>query len=201
MRKIGIKDFYRWGAWLLCLLSLSEFACSRQNPPQKEIPPSAPKATAESPPALPSPQVESSFPKDFFSVNGISLWSSQEAVIKKIGPPMKTKRWGEKDSMMPGQHLKLDYSGLSLDFYKDPPKDYYIWKMEVTGKNWSVSPGIQVGMELKEVENKLKSLNLQRDPEDNSMSACGLMDGTDVCIWIKFKDHIVTELGILEDWS
>jgi hypothetical protein len=204
-RPLPLKNLNPLTAFVFCFLFLLTcHACVRENPPQKQsASPSPAAATSEtSPAAAPSPAQEgSSFPKGFFSVKGIALWTSLTDVIKPLGQPIKTKRWTEKDTMMPGEHMKLDYVGLSLDFYKDPPKDFYIWKMGVSGKNWSISPGLQVGMEINEVQKKLKPLDLQRSSGEDSMSACGLLEGTDACIWIKFKESIVTEIGIMEDWS
>ncbi len=90
------------------------------------------------------------------SISGITLGSSFNEVLIKLGDPIYQTE--TKDSLVEnsGVTKKLVYPGLSLELHKsEQTAEYHVWRIEVTNNEWIVAPGLKIGMYYNEVKKLL----------------------------------------------
>lgn len=95
-------------------------------------------------------------------VNGISITSSYETVIEKLGKPRSEKKGGIVPCQEGRTLVTLRYPGLVLKLdNNDEGKDFGVFEVEVTSKKWLVN-GTRIGTSKDDVNaDSYSSLNTQ----------------------------------------
>ena len=83
------------------------------------------------------------------SISGVRLQSTQDQVIKRLGPP-RSKRRKKYDELINnfGKMVEFSFDGLSIDLVDlgRPNGPFEVIEMRASKPGWVVTPGFQVGM-------------------------------------------------------
>jgi len=100
-----------------------------------------------------------------------------------------------------GDRRNLEYDGLLLELCKpDGANDYHVWRIEVTGSQWRLTPGLRIGM------SRARVVAVLGEPE--SITADGgtstlhySLYSCDGWLWAEIVGDKLTKVGLSEDWS
>jgi len=140
------------------------------------------------------------------SVKGVSLGSAKSKVVKVFGRPIKSKTRVDKE-MGQGALLFLTYPGLDVELsrankktVRRSSKGLYVSRLLVTGNQWVVSPGVQVGMTRQNVFDVLGAPTSAGSAGGSEVLHYSLFD-FDASFQVTLNDGVVVEIVMAEDWS
>ena len=140
------------------------------------------------------------------AVNGITIGSLRSAVVKRLGTPMAVKT-GFDDVMSTGEWEELSYPGLVVHVIRpepgvlrDPPNEPYVSSVVITDRSWRTVSGLRVGDSLAEVRRVLGAPERVETAEDPPYWYYATR-GFDGRVVITFRDDVVIEIRIEEDWT
>jgi hypothetical protein len=127
-------------------------------------------------------------PYDEFVVEGISIGSTYDEVVKRLGKPVKVK----KEIITGGPGLLVYYKGMEIVISQDETVN-----ITITGVGYRMKNGITIGSSRKEVFDKLGKAKVTMHSGRNTVRYTVLTpqgDYADAELIIYFKDNKVDEI-------
>ena len=139
------------------------------------------------------------------SIHGVTLGTLKPAVLTALGKPSRTET-GHDAEMGMGDVVDLTYPGLLVQLCKPDglllvPRvpEFHVWRIQVTEARWEISPGLRVGMSRAALERILGKP--QSSKTDDGITALTFSPFPfDALMWVKVRNGVVTEIGMVEDW-
>ena len=128
-------------------------------------------------------------------------------VVAGLGKPGSEKDYlAGGDELGMGPTKELGYPGLVVQLCRpDADRDFHVWQIEVSGKEWSMTPGLRVGMTRRDVTRLLGSpMNSDVDPEGRTERIHYSLQPPlefGAFVWVELSDGKVAAFGMTEDWS
>lgn len=122
-------------------------------------------------------------------------------VFSKLGEPSGQTSEEADESLGMGPTKELQYSGLVVGLHKRPGSDdFSVWRFVVTGKDWEIAPGFEIGTRRTHVRELLGPPDSLSEEDDTVTFHYGI-EAFDGWYWARFRGGLLTEFGATEDWS
>ncbi len=127
-------------------------------------------------------------------INGVGIGTLESNVLQKLGKPLQSKK-GEFDGCGGGFQKTLRYTGLEIELLSnDKGRDFSVITVDVTSSEWSVAPGLGVGVDAKDVEAKFGQ-PYEKEERDGQVIFFYGIKGYDGWANLFFRDSKLTQIS------
>jgi hypothetical protein len=135
------------------------------------------------------------------SIKRIGIGSSYTEVIKVFGKPLRINRVAPDRGGVPDLR-ELHYRNLTVQIYPSEGKSQpYVSSVVIRGSEWTIYPGVKVGMSKEQITRLLSEAPDSDDETDTPWFISFQLNKIPINFYVRLSnDGKVKEIGMAEDW-